>query len=41
MPGQHTREVCRDVLELDDERVDQLIADGVLFSAAERVPTGS
>lgn len=28
--GQHTREICRDVLGMSDERIDQLVAEGVL-----------
>jgi benzylsuccinate CoA-transferase BbsF subunit len=28
--GQHTHEVARDVLGLDDESIERLIADGVL-----------
>ncbi|CAJ1503189.1 CaiB/BaiF CoA-transferase family protein [[Mycobacterium] burgundiense] len=39
LPGQHTREICRDILEFDDDRIDRLLADGVLFSTSERVPT--
>jgi crotonobetainyl-CoA:carnitine CoA-transferase CaiB-like acyl-CoA transferase len=34
MPGEHTRAICRDRLGLDESRIDQLIADGVLFSWA-------
>lgn len=33
LPGQHTRQICRDVLGLDAEQIDRLIADGVLFVA--------
>jgi len=33
-PGEHTREICRDVLVLDDGAVDDLLERGVLFSVA-------
>ncbi len=39
LPGQHTHEICRDVLEFDDAQIDRLLADGVLFSSGEKVPT--
>jgi len=32
-PGQHTREVCRDLLGLDDAEIDELVARGVLLVA--------
>ncbi|KGI68408.1 CaiB/BaiF CoA-transferase family protein [Mycolicibacterium rufum] len=32
MPGEHTRDICRRVLGLDDHRIDDLIADGALFA---------
>ncbi|OBI41490.1 acyl-CoA transferase [Mycobacterium kyorinense] len=32
LPGQHTREICRKVLGMGSEEVDQLISDGVLFT---------
>jgi crotonobetainyl-CoA:carnitine CoA-transferase CaiB-like acyl-CoA transferase len=35
MPGEHTREICQKLLSLDTEEIDQLIADGVLFTSAE------
>ena len=35
MPGEHTRQVCRDRLGLEDAEIDRLIADGVLFSWTE------
>jgi crotonobetainyl-CoA:carnitine CoA-transferase CaiB-like acyl-CoA transferase len=34
MPGEHTREICRTVLGFADDRVERLMADGVLFDAA-------
>ncbi|MCV7175553.1 CaiB/BaiF CoA transferase family protein [Mycolicibacterium sphagni] len=36
LPGADTRQVCRDVLDMTDSDIDQLIADGVVF-----VPAGS
>ncbi|ULE32402.1 CaiB/BaiF CoA-transferase family protein [Mycobacterium sp. IDR2000157661] len=36
MPGEHTRDICQTVLGLSPERVDRLIADGVLFDCRER-----
>jgi crotonobetainyl-CoA:carnitine CoA-transferase CaiB-like acyl-CoA transferase len=32
MPGQHTREICRQVPALDVEEIERLIADGALFA---------
>lgn len=32
MPGEHTRAICREVLGLSPERIDELTADGALFS---------
>ena len=32
MPGEHTRQVCRDRLGMEGAEIDRLIADGVLFS---------
>ncbi len=32
MPGEHTRAICQQVLGLSPERIDELIADGVLFT---------
>ena len=34
LPGADTRQVCRDVLGLADDDIEQLIADGVLFATA-------
>ena len=36
MPGEHTRAICRDRLGLDEEQIDRLIADGVLFGWADQ-----
>jgi crotonobetainyl-CoA:carnitine CoA-transferase CaiB-like acyl-CoA transferase len=33
LPGADTRQVCRDVLGMTVDEIDQLIADGVLFAA--------
>lgn len=33
LPGGDTREICHRVLDLDDDEIDRLIADGVLFAA--------
>jgi crotonobetainyl-CoA:carnitine CoA-transferase CaiB-like acyl-CoA transferase len=35
MPGEHTREICRDLLAMDAGEIERLIADGVLFSWAQ------
>jgi crotonobetainyl-CoA:carnitine CoA-transferase CaiB-like acyl-CoA transferase len=35
MPGQHTREICHEVLHMDADETDRLIAEGVLFSWTE------
>jgi crotonobetainyl-CoA:carnitine CoA-transferase CaiB-like acyl-CoA transferase len=35
LPGQHTREICRDVLGFDVAEIDRLLADGVLFTATD------
>jgi crotonobetainyl-CoA:carnitine CoA-transferase CaiB-like acyl-CoA transferase len=32
MPGEHTREICQKVLAMDAEKIERLIADGVLFT---------
>ena len=32
MPGEHTREICQRVLGLNNDDIDRLIADGVLFT---------
>ncbi len=37
MPGEQTREVCRDQLGLGDDEIDRLIADGVLFSWTDQL----
>jgi crotonobetainyl-CoA:carnitine CoA-transferase CaiB-like acyl-CoA transferase len=34
LPGQDTREVCRNLLGMSAEEIDRLIADHVLFEAA-------
>ena len=34
MPGEHTREICQQVLALDPGETDRLIAEGVLFTSA-------
>jgi crotonobetainyl-CoA:carnitine CoA-transferase CaiB-like acyl-CoA transferase len=36
MPGEHTREICQKLLNLDTEEIDRLIADGVLFTSDAR-----
>jgi crotonobetainyl-CoA:carnitine CoA-transferase CaiB-like acyl-CoA transferase len=36
LPGQDTREICRDILGFDDADTERLLADGVLFTTAER-----
>ncbi|MGE2722592.1 CaiB/BaiF CoA transferase family protein [Mycolicibacterium celeriflavum] len=36
MPGEHTREICREILDLSTEETDRLIADGTLFAHRER-----
>jgi len=36
LPGQDTREICSRILGFDDVTTEQLLADGVLFTAAER-----
>ena len=36
LAGQDTREICRDILELDDADTDRLLADGVLFTTTDR-----
>lgn len=36
MPGEQTREICQKVLGFSDDRTEQLIADGVLFTAETR-----
>jgi crotonobetainyl-CoA:carnitine CoA-transferase CaiB-like acyl-CoA transferase len=37
MPGEHTRDICRDRLGLGDADIDRLIADGALFSFADQL----
>ena len=34
LPGADTRQICRDILSMDDDQVARLIADGVLFDSA-------
>jgi hypothetical protein len=34
MPGEHTREICHDLLGMDAEETERLITTGVLFSWA-------
>ena len=36
LPGQDTREICRDILGFDDAETERLMADGVLFTTTER-----
>lgn len=36
LPGGDTREICHRVLDLSDDEIDKLIADGVLFTADQR-----
>ena len=36
LPGADTRRICRDVLGLDDDQIDQKIADGVLFETERK-----
>ncbi|KUI43631.1 acyl-CoA transferase [Mycobacterium sp. IS-1590] len=36
MPGEQTREICRQILDLPAEETDRLIADGTLFAYRER-----
>jgi crotonobetainyl-CoA:carnitine CoA-transferase CaiB-like acyl-CoA transferase len=35
MPGEHTREICHKLLSFDTEEIDNLIAEGVLFTASD------
>jgi crotonobetainyl-CoA:carnitine CoA-transferase CaiB-like acyl-CoA transferase len=35
MPGEHTREICHEVLGMDADEADRLISEGVLFSWTE------
>ena len=35
MPGEHTRSICTEVLKLDADAIERLIADGVLFAWTE------
>lgn len=39
LPGADTRLVCRDILEMGTAEIDRLMADGVLFAAAENTDT--
>ncbi|WP_059019144.1 CoA transferase [Mycobacterium sp. M26] len=41
LPGADTRRVCREVLGMADEAIDQFITDGVLFSAPARTGVGA
>ncbi len=41
LPGADTRRVCRDVLGLTADEVEALVADGVLFTAADRTGVGT
>jgi crotonobetainyl-CoA:carnitine CoA-transferase CaiB-like acyl-CoA transferase len=36
LPGADTREICRDILGMDDEAIDRQIADGVLFETERK-----
>ena len=40
LPGADTRQVCREVLAMDDTAIEGLIADGVLFSTADAEKRG-
>jgi crotonobetainyl-CoA:carnitine CoA-transferase CaiB-like acyl-CoA transferase len=39
MAGEHTREICQKLLALDTDEIDRLIAEGVLFAAADPADT--
>jgi crotonobetainyl-CoA:carnitine CoA-transferase CaiB-like acyl-CoA transferase len=41
MPGEHTREVCQKLLGLDTDKIERLIAAGVLFTASSATPSRS
>ena len=36
LPGQDTREICREILGFDDTDTERLIADGVLFTTTDK-----
>ena len=36
LPGADTRRICRDVLSMDDDDTERLIAEGVLFATDNR-----
>ena len=36
LPGQDTREICRDILGFDDTDTERLLADGVLFTTTDK-----
>jgi crotonobetainyl-CoA:carnitine CoA-transferase CaiB-like acyl-CoA transferase len=36
MPGEHTREICQNLLAMDADEIDRLIAEGVLFARTGR-----
>ena len=36
LPGEDTRDVCRDILGMDDDAIDRQIADGVLFETERK-----
>jgi crotonobetainyl-CoA:carnitine CoA-transferase CaiB-like acyl-CoA transferase len=36
IPGEHSREICQKVLAMDAEKIERLIADGVLFTGQVR-----
>ena len=36
LPGQDSREICRDILGFDDTDTERLFADGVLFTTTDK-----
>ena len=40
LPGADTRQVCREVLAMDDTDIEDLITNGVLFSTADAEQRG-
>jgi crotonobetainyl-CoA:carnitine CoA-transferase CaiB-like acyl-CoA transferase len=38
MPGEHTNEICQKMLSLDDQEIDRLIGEGVLFTSSDDTP---
>ena len=40
LPGADTRQICRDILAMDDASIERLMADGVLFSTADAEQRG-